>query len=210
MIQSLQRLLLSTSSTPVIDYTTLLNISDRLRLDSISALAQQDQRFSTAAPIQWIPLRLASSIAIPNFCPGALELQRGNVPVPNTWSCPPCGRTMLAWGPRNSKGSAEPPIPPSWATGCKGMHWTFSFAQHGAILPEDRRKNGPITILRQCIICWDKLGIVSRKMTKEEWLAHVNEHLTSGGFQLCLNTNGVQIRRSACEVQSCQKIHTRG
>jgi hypothetical protein len=91
MIQSLQRLLLSTSSAPVVDYTSLLNISDRSRLDSISALAQQYQRFSTAAPIQKIPLRHASLLVVPDFCPGALELQNGPAGINYTsWRCSFC------------------------------------------------------------------------------------------------------------------------
>jgi hypothetical protein len=71
-------------------------------------------------------------------------------------------------------------------------------------------RHGQDAVYRQCIICWGKLGIVSKKMTKEDWLTHVNEHLTSGGFQLCRDTSGRQIRRAACTIRSCQKIHTRG
>jgi hypothetical protein len=90
------------------------------------------------------------------------------------------------------------------------MTWVFSFAQH---LPFNRavvNADGKPFTYGRCIICWEKLGIVSRKMTKEEWLAHVNEHFTSGGFRMCKDSGGIQIRKSACGKQSCDKIHSGG
>jgi hypothetical protein len=185
-----------------------MNISDRSRRDSVSALAQQYQRFSTAVPIARDMPSLQPSANAPDFCPGALALQRGNTLIHHRWRCPPCGVAMMAWESHKKTPLGEPSSPTSWATGCKGMMWVFSFAQHVAI-PRGFR-HGQDAVYRQCIICWEKLGIVSKKMTKEDWLTHVNEHLTSGGFQLCRDTSGRQIRRAACTIRSCQKIHTRG
>jgi hypothetical protein len=73
MTSKLQQLFLSTSSNPVINYTSLFDISDRSRLDSISALAQQYQRFSTTVPIARNTLSLQSSVKMPKFCPGRLS-----------------------------------------------------------------------------------------------------------------------------------------
>ncbi|KAF2034476.1 hypothetical protein EK21DRAFT_85500 [Setomelanomma holmii] len=51
MIAELQSLLLSASRSVNVDSTSLVNASESSRLDSISALAQQYQRFLVAAPI---------------------------------------------------------------------------------------------------------------------------------------------------------------
>ncbi|KAF1947199.1 hypothetical protein EJ02DRAFT_137161 [Clathrospora elynae] len=98
MIQILQGLLLSNSSSGrVVDYAYLFNVSERSRLDSISALAQQYQRFIAAASIARTTLGLPSSANIPDYFPGALALQRGKGPVAVNWKCLPRGRTMLSW-----------------------------------------------------------------------------------------------------------------
>lgn len=218
MIQKLQGLLTSGSSNPLIDYMSLLNISDRTRLESISSLAQQYQRFSTAAPIASVPLGLPVSAPItsapsivpvspslaaaPDFCPGALALQHGTIPSSLDWKCPSCHLRMAAWLPKGLP-------PPSWATGCKGMSFVFSFSQHVSSTVQERQGHGKHTVYRQCIVCWDKLGIVSKKMTKEDWLVHINEHLTTGGFRLCRDEVGTRLKKSTCGDQSCQKIHSR-
>jgi hypothetical protein len=51
MIQTLQGLVFSNNPTTNVDYISLLELSNRSRLDSISALTQQYQRFRVAAPI---------------------------------------------------------------------------------------------------------------------------------------------------------------
>lgn len=51
MIAELQNLLLGQSRSEDIDYSSLLNFSESSKLESISALAQQFQRFQAAAPI---------------------------------------------------------------------------------------------------------------------------------------------------------------
>jgi hypothetical protein len=211
MIAKLQALLLSTSSNPIIDYTSLFGISDRSKLDCISALAQQYQRFSTAAPIP----RNAQSLPqptdnTPGYCPGALELQRGTSRISINWRCSACEHTMLPWDPRPPGGKPKPRNPPEWATGCKGMSYVFSYAQHLLTNPVDRSSTGRLLVYRRCIICWEKGGVVSKKMTKEEWLVHVNEHFTSGGYQMCKNADGMQQRKRKCTVQGCEKIHTVG
>jgi hypothetical protein len=51
MIVELQSLLLSSSRSANFDYSSLVTISESSKLESISALAQQYQRFKVAAPI---------------------------------------------------------------------------------------------------------------------------------------------------------------
>ncbi|KAH7078617.1 hypothetical protein FB567DRAFT_139808 [Paraphoma chrysanthemicola] len=51
MIAELQTLLLRKSRSENIDYSALIELSESSKLESISALAQQYQRFKTAAPI---------------------------------------------------------------------------------------------------------------------------------------------------------------
>ena len=204
MIDKLQRLVFSASSSPEVNYSVLLNVSNQSTLDSISALTQQYQRFSTAAPIARHNLDVPSTNNTPQCCPGALALKRSNAPVPWGWHCPSCGVSMTAWGPKIPTGVGEPESPPAWATGCKGMSGIFSYTQH---LPASSEAT---VVYRQCTICWEYLGVVSEKMTLNEWLWHVNWHITLGGFELCLDEEGDQVRRELCRKKECGRIHSRG
>ncbi|KAF1841333.1 uncharacterized protein K460DRAFT_419414 [Cucurbitaria berberidis CBS 394.84] len=201
MIQKLQGFLLSNPANPVIDYASLLNLSDRSKLDSISSLAQQYQRFSTAAPIARTTLSLPSSANRPDFCPGALALQRDDTtPCSIDWKCPSCTLRMAPWKPKG-------PRPPTRATGCQGMHFRFSFKQHVASTARERGSYGKHVVYRQCTICWERLGVVSKRMAKDEWLTHMSEHFTTGGFEMCRNRDGEQQRKLICGDQWCEKIH---
>ena len=211
MIEKLQNLLLSTSSPEkTIDYDAIFNTSTQAKLNSISSLAQQYQRFSTAAPI----VRLPQSLPIahnnrPEYCAGALALQSGTSRISIDWKCDPCGFSMLPWGPRPPKGKTKPLYPPTWAVGCAGMTWVFSYAQHLPIDTTDRTP-GRVMVYRQCIICWAVEGVVSKKLGREEWLAHMNEHFMSGGYEMCRNKAGTQLRKRNCGVRTCKKIHSVG
>jgi len=55
MINNLQAMLQSKHPTMKIDYGNMVNISDKSRLDTVNALAQQYQRFRQAAPIPKAP-----------------------------------------------------------------------------------------------------------------------------------------------------------
>ena len=204
MIQSVQRLLLSTSSNPVVDWNTLLEISDHSRLDSISALAQLYQRFSTSAPIRRSTLSWQSSVSAPDFCAGALELQNGPPGSPASfgpWRCSSCNVRVTESLPAIWRPNAGD----QWIS-LKGMAYIFAYAQHvpstfGGIGPEH---------YSQCIICWNKLGIVSKTMAGDEWRLHVRHHLTIDGYKLCTNRDGNQIHKSFCKTPGCEKIHSKG
>jgi hypothetical protein len=92
MIQNLQRILLSGSSVTQLDCSSLLDITHHSKLHSISALAQQYQRFCTAAYVatrqpapvdrplyptsrQGGSVISTSSIATPDWCTGAIDFQ---------------------------------------------------------------------------------------------------------------------------------------
>lgn len=212
MIEKLQELLLCTSSSDeTIDYTSIFDTSNKAQLDSISALAQQYQRFSIAAPIVGLPQDLPTPPSdAPEYCPGVLALQRGTSRISINWKCLPCGRTMLPWDPRPPKGKAKPLNPPAWAIGCKGMSWVFSYAQHLPIDTAIRDPSGKLLTYRQCIICWEVEGVVSKKLNKEEWLVHMNDHFTSGGYEMCRNNAGTQQRKTKCGTRGCKKIHSVG
>ena len=212
MIEKLQNMLLSTSlPDQTINYDAIFDTSTQARLNSISALSQQYQRFSTAAPI----VRLPQSVPIapnnrPEYCAGALALQHGTSRISIDWKCAPCGHSMLPWEPTPLKGKAKSLKPPAWAVGCAGMSWVFSYAQHVPVDTTNRAPSGRLVVYRQCINCWAVEGVVSRKLRKEEWLAHMNEHFTSGGYEMCRNKDGKQQRKRKCEDQTCKKIHSVG
>jgi hypothetical protein len=61
LIQTLQGSLFPNSHIVNVDYAALLELSNRSRLDSISALIQQYQRFKVAAPVTRNTLRIEAS-----------------------------------------------------------------------------------------------------------------------------------------------------
>jgi hypothetical protein len=181
-------------------------------MDSISALAQQYQRFSTAAPIARPLIVAPPSPVEPDFCPGALALRRDSYIATLKWSCFSCGYTIPpeGWSQSNALTIAAEYFvqPPAWATGCNDMAYTFVYIQHVPLDPRIRSTDGSIAVYRQCLICWEELGTVSRKMAAGEWLLHMHEHFTFGGFQLCMGT--AWYPSPGCGGNWCQKIHTRG
>jgi hypothetical protein len=187
VIQTLQALLVANSPSATLDYTALLGITDSSRLDSVSALAQQYQRFSTAAPITSLTIGPTQGTAKkPQWCPGGLRWQRktgGFWGSDASWKCLHCKVGIYTGYPEGV---------------CKGMHWCFFHKQH--IVSQGAEK-------RQCTICWDGFGVASKVMNHEEWLAHVEDHLKTGGLQLCRGKDGKQQYKSECGVAKCKKIH---
>lgn len=189
MIQTLQGLLWSTAPDAMVDYASLLRTSDHSRLSTISALAQQYQRFRTTSPITSGTIVPAVT---PQWCPGAFRLQIDDkIPVKTPiWKCSECNVTFGL--------HLDETNPPLWARACRGMHRVFMYKQHVIV---DR------IVYSQCTICWDKLGIVSGLLTAREWFEHVNQHLSTGGFEMCKDRNGEQQRQTKCANLSCAKLH---
>jgi hypothetical protein len=189
MVQTLQSLLWSMSPATMVDYSALLRISDHSRLSTISALAQQYQRFRTAAPIISRTFVPAST---PQWCPGAFRLQTNDKVLIKTpiWECPEC-RAVFGRDPDEQN-------PPYWARACRGMHRIFMYKQHVVV---DR------LVYSQCTICWDRLGVISGFLSAREWFEHVNQHLSTGGFEMCKGQNGEQQRKTKCGNISCAKLH---
>jgi hypothetical protein len=117
---------------------------------------------------------------------------------------------MLPWDPNSFKGQAKPRNPPTWAVSCEGMSYVFSYAQHPPIHTSSRAPSGRLLVYRRCIICWAMEGVVSKKLDKEEWLVHLNEFFTSGGYEMCRNKDAKQQRRRKCEIRACKKMHSVG
>jgi len=195
VIQALQALLLPNSPSATIDYTVLLNISDRSRLKSVSALAEQYQCFSTAAPIaRGLVGPTKPTAKKPQWCPGGARLQRDQGTFWNfktEWPCGHCKKKLYLTVPNAND-------PSSWIQAWNGMYWTHFHKQHLIV-------NGKVCY--QCTICWDVFGVVSKVMTGREWVVHVSEHLTTGRLQFCKNGDGDQQGLEACGKPKCKKIH---
>jgi hypothetical protein len=130
VIQTLQALLVANSPSATIDYTALLGITDSSRLDSVSALAQQYQRFSTAAPITSLAAGPTKPTAKkPQWCPGGLrylswKYKDGTFCVSrSSWKCGQCKVDIYTGYPKGA---------------CEGMHWCFIQKQH-IVSPGGRR-----------------------------------------------------------------------
>jgi hypothetical protein len=149
MVQNLQDILRSGSPITQIDYLSLLHITHRSKLDSISALSQQYQRFCTAAHMAmaqpappYRPLQLTtrqsgsvistfsiatSCIATPNWCRGAIDFQiNENLRLhTQAFKCPGC---QAEW-----TSSVDRPNLPQWANAFRGMRNVFQYKTACAI-----------------------------------------------------------------------------
>ncbi|KAH7398322.1 hypothetical protein BKA66DRAFT_545921 [Pyrenochaeta sp. MPI-SDFR-AT-0127] len=127
----------------------------------------------------------------PAWCPGAIYIQKNDRNAnldSNFWNCSWCFSTLWNEGDL-----------PDWAEACRGMHKTFFFKQHAVVQGEIRSF---------CTVCWEDFGVVSDGMIWEEWLKHMNQHLTVGGYKMCKNRAGDQQMKSSCGSIACGKLHS--
>lgn len=77
---------------------------------------------------------------------------------------------------------------------------TFSFECHISTTMRDNRDQ------RSCVICWEHKGVWVGPMLVEVWGAHMREHFTIDGYEICL-IDGRMANRNQCPAKRCTRIH---
>ena len=175
----------------------------------MSALSEQFQRLSIAAPIRTLtelnPRKMPSDQQQnPGFCWNAWYMQHDGLLLacksPSVSSpknlvmvgiCNTC-KAEIGFISENPKFSRV-----------HGRANSFLLCCHSSGKPPEEMRY-------HCPVCWKYRQFLTKSMNRRNWEVHVGRHFDEDGYQVCIE-NGIQKRFSTnCRQSGCKKVYSRG